>query len=68
MLGGAAGNMAGALVATQFLQNQNWALGSAMAIVLIGTILVALLVAAALGLLGRTLIRRRRSVEVVVST
>jgi spermidine/putrescine transport system permease protein len=68
VLGGAAGNMAGALVATQFLQNQNWALGSAMAIVLIGTILVALLVAAALGLLGRTLIRRRRSVEVVVST
>ena len=67
VLGGAAGNMAGALVATQFLQNQNWALGSAMAIVLIGTILVALLVAAALGLLGRTLIRRRRSVEVVVS-
>ena len=68
VLGGAAGNMAGALVATQFLQNQNWALGSAMAIVLIGTILVALLVAAVLGLLGRTLIRRRRSVEVVVST
>jgi spermidine/putrescine transport system permease protein len=64
VLGGAAGNMAGALVATQFLQNQNWALGSAMAMVLIGTILLALVVVAVLSLLGRTLIRHRRSVTI----
>ena len=35
VLGGAQGNMAGALVATQFLQAQNKALGSAVAMVLI---------------------------------
>src|SRR6185436_10609764 len=39
VLGGAKGNMAGALVATQFLAAQNWALGSAMAVMLIFVIL-----------------------------
>ena len=41
VLGGAKGNMAGALVASQFLAAQNWALGSAMAVVLIFTILAS---------------------------
>ncbi len=48
VLGGAKGNMAGQLVASQFQTAQNWALGSAMAVVLILTILLS---AAVLGLL-----------------
>src|SRR5690606_11882600 len=39
VLGGAKGNMAGQLVASQFQTAQNWALGSAMAVILILTIL-----------------------------
>jgi spermidine/putrescine transport system permease protein len=39
VLGGAKGNMAGQMVANQFQTAQNWALGSAMAVVLILTIL-----------------------------
>ncbi len=46
VLGGAKGNMAGQMVASQFQTAQNWALGSAMAVVLILTILIS---AAALG-------------------
>ena len=46
VLGGAKGNMAGALVAAQFLQAQNRALGSAVAVVLIASILVCIVVAA----------------------
>ncbi len=48
VLGGAKGNMAGQLVASQFQSAQNWALGSAMAMILILTILLS---AAALGLI-----------------
>jgi spermidine/putrescine transport system permease protein len=60
VLGGAKGNMAGQLVASQFQTAQNWALGSAMAVVLI---VVILLSAAAAGLLIWAAIlpfRRRR--------
>lgn len=39
VLGGAQGNMAGQLVASQFQAGQNWPLGSAMAVILILTIL-----------------------------
>lgn len=48
VLGGAKGNMAGQIVASQFQTAQNWALGSAMAVVLILTILGS---AAVLGLI-----------------
>ena len=48
VLGGAKGNMAGQMVAAQFQTAQNWALGSAMAVVLILTILLS---AALLGLI-----------------
>ncbi|MBK6869821.1 MAG: ABC transporter permease [Kineosporiaceae bacterium] len=47
VLGGAKGNMAGQLVAAQFQTAQNWALGSAMAVVLMATILASAVVAAA---------------------
>ena len=48
VLGGAKGNMVGQLVAAQFLNAQNWALGSAMAVLLIIVIVIS---AAAVGVL-----------------
>jgi spermidine/putrescine transport system permease protein len=48
VLGGAQGNMVGQLVASQFQAAQNWALGSAMAVLLILVIMVS---AAGIGLL-----------------
>jgi ABC-type spermidine/putrescine transport system permease subunit I len=58
--------MAGALVASQFLQAQNKALGSAVAVVLIVSILVCITVGAVVGLIGRSLLKRRRAVAPVV--
>jgi spermidine/putrescine transport system permease protein len=63
LLGGAKGLMAGSLVVNQFLQAQNWALGSAMAMVLIGLTMAVIGVFAIVGLLGTQLARRRRAVE-----
>jgi spermidine/putrescine transport system permease protein len=67
VLGGAKGNMPGALVAEQFLQAQNPALGAAIAVVLIGAILTVML---ALGIVGRLTVaairRHRRSALVGV--
>ena len=65
VLGGAQGNMAGALVATQFLQAQNKALGSAVAMVLIISILVCIAVAALLVFIVRAVLKRRRAVTLV---
>jgi spermidine/putrescine transport system permease protein len=48
VLGGAKGNMVGQLVASQFQTAQNWALGSAMAVMLILIILVSVAVIAGL--------------------
>jgi len=64
VLGGAKGLMAGGLVASQFLAALNWALGSAMAVVLILLILAVIAVFGAAGLIVRTLVRRNRQVEV----
>ena len=46
VLGGAKGNMVGQLVASQFQTAQNWALGSAMAVLLIVVILLSIAVSA----------------------
>jgi spermidine/putrescine transport system permease protein len=62
VLGGAKGNMVGRMVADQFLVAQNWALGSAMAVVLICMILAVVAIFGLLGLAGRALIRRNRRV------
>lgn len=51
VLGGARGNMVGQLVASQFQAAQNWALGSAMAVLLILVIAVTVLIGAALAYL-----------------
>ncbi|MFN5603766.1 MAG: hypothetical protein ACK49V_04345, partial [Actinomycetes bacterium] len=44
VLGGAKGNMIGSMIASQFSQAQNWPLGSAMAVLMIGAVLLALVV------------------------
>lgn len=44
VLGGAKGNMIGAMIASQFSGAQNWPLGSAMAILMIAAVLLALVV------------------------
>ena len=64
VLGGAKGLMAGGLVASQFLAALNWALGSAMAVVLILLILAVIAVFGAAGLIVRRMVRRNRQVEV----
>ncbi|MGQ7311569.1 ABC transporter permease [Microbacterium arabinogalactanolyticum] len=59
VLGGAKGNMVGQMVASQFQTAQNWALGSAMAVLLIITIAVSIGVAALLLWLVTMPLRRR---------
>lgn len=63
LLGGARGLMAGKLVVTQFLESQNWALGSAMAVVLILLTLAIIAVLGVAALIVRTVLRRRRHLE-----
>jgi len=46
VLGGAKGNMIGSMIASQFSQAQNWPLGSAMAVLMIGAVLLVLVVSA----------------------
>lgn len=48
VLGGAKGNMVGQLVASQFQTAQNWALGSAMAVLLIIIIMLSVAIAGAI--------------------
>lgn len=59
VLGGARGNMVGQLVASQFQQAQNWALGSAMAVVLMLVIVATIAVAFAIVWLGTLPARHR---------
>ncbi len=47
VLGGAKGNMIGAMIASQFSSAQNWPLGSAMAVLMIGAVLLVLIIGAA---------------------
>jgi len=56
--------MAGALVATQFLAAQNWALGSAMAVLLIFVILGTIAIAAIVALLIRAVLHKARGIDV----
>ncbi|WP_327063150.1 ABC transporter permease [Leifsonia sp. Leaf264] len=66
VLGGAQGNMIGQLVASQFNTAQNWALGSAMAVLLMIFIAGAVAVFGGAALIVRALVRRARRVEVAV--
>jgi spermidine/putrescine transport system permease protein len=64
VLGGAAGNMVGSLVATQFQAAQNQPLGSAMAVVLIAMIMLTIALIAAVAFVVRALVRRSRNVGI----
>jgi ABC-type spermidine/putrescine transport system permease subunit II len=46
ILGGAKGNMIGSMIASQFSGAQNWPLGSAMAVLMIGAVLLSMVVGA----------------------
>jgi spermidine/putrescine transport system permease protein len=67
LLGGAKGLMAGNLVVSQFLEAQNWALGSAMAVVLIGLTLAIIAVFAIVAAVMAYVLRRRRAVDLVTA-
>ena len=62
VLGGAQGNMVGQLVANQFNTAQNWALGSAMAVMLMIFILATVAIVGAIALTARHLLRASRRV------
>lgn len=64
VLGGAKGNMVGQLVASQFQQAQNWALGSAMAVLLM--LLVVATIGAGALLLWLVTLPARRSQRLVM--
>lgn len=66
VLGGARGNMVGQMIAGQFQQGQNWALGSAMSVMLI---LITLLTIALIGVAGLVAMRiSRRHNRLAVET
>jgi spermidine/putrescine transport system permease protein len=62
VLGGAKGNMAGAMVASQFSTAQNWALGAAQAVILIVMIMGTVAVFGVVALVLRTVARARRKI------
>ena len=62
VLGGAKGNMAGAIVASQFSVAQNWALGAAQAVILIVMIMGTVAVFALIALVIRTIARASRKI------
>jgi len=62
VLGGAKGNMAGVMVASQFTIAQNWALGAAQAVILIVMILGTVAVFAVIALAIRTIARASRRI------
>ena len=68
VLGGAQGNMVGQLVASQFNLAQNWALGSAMAIILMTFILVSVVIVGVVALVVKTLIKGSRRVTITEGT
>jgi len=67
VLGGAKGNMAGALVASQFNVAQNWALGAAQAVILIVMIMGTVAVFALIALVIRTIARASRKITLPVT-
>ncbi|GAA1847775.1 ABC transporter permease [Brevibacterium marinum] len=64
VLGGASGSMIGQLIAEQFNSAQNWALGSAMAVVLIASTVVVVGIGFALLKVGQLIAARANSVPI----
>ena len=63
ILGGTKGNMIGALVESQFVAAQNWPSGSAMAVMMVGAVLVCLIVGGAVTKIVMTVLQARRRVS-----
>jgi spermidine/putrescine transport system permease protein len=62
VLGGAKGTMVGQLVYDEFLNAQNWAVGSAMAMILMGMILAVVVLFGLIFLIISRILRQRRKV------
>jgi spermidine/putrescine transport system permease protein len=67
LLGGTSGNMIGAMIDSQFHVGQNWPLGSAMAVMMIGAVLIVLGVGAAIVFGVQHILRRRRHIDIRVA-
>ena len=64
LLGGTSGNMIGSMVDSQFHVAQNWPLGSAMAVMMIGAVLLVLVIGSIIVLGAEWILRRRRHIEI----
>lgn len=68
LLGGTSGNMIGAMIDSQFHVAQNWPLGSAMAVIMIGAVLLVLIVGSIVVFGVQWILRRRRHIDIAVAT
>ena len=68
LLGGSSGNMIGAMIDSQFHVARNWPLGSAMAVMMIGAVLLVLAVGSIVVLGAQWILRRRRHIDIAVAT
>jgi ABC-type spermidine/putrescine transport system permease subunit I len=59
--------MIGAMIDSQFHVGQNWPLGSAMAVMMIGAVLLVLGIGSVAVFLVQWLLRRRRHIEIAVA-
>ena len=67
LLGGTSGNMIGAMIDSQFHVGQNWPLGSAMAVMMIGAVLLVLGIGALIVFGVQYVLRRRRHIDIRVA-
>ncbi len=67
LLGGTSGNMIGALIDSQFHVGQNWPLGSAMAVMMIGAVLLVLALGSLVVFVVQRILRRRRHIEIAMA-
>jgi spermidine/putrescine transport system permease protein len=67
LLGGTSGNMIGAMIDGEFHVAQNWPLGSAMAVMMIGAVLLVLLVGLVVVFGVQWFLRRRRHIDIAVA-
>ena len=68
LLGGTSGNMIGAMIDSQFHVARNWPLGSAMAVMMIGAVLLVLAVGSVIVFGAQWFLRRRRQIEIAVAS
>jgi len=67
LLGGTSGNMIGAMIDGEFHVAQNWPLGSAMAVMMIGAVLLVLLIGLIVVFGAQWVLRRRRHIDIAVT-